>query len=242
MASYTVFIEVCKHNFPNVPKSTVRNWCKSLEIRLLTCTTNERSCFKEKNPGLGGAFGLIKEVDLQRLKEYQGSKRAKFSQSPYQTTTVIGESRSKCTNNFPTSAIVSYSESSDGDLSPSMLYESEVPSSSSCIATIDVDKPAEITTGTPTTHGSRKRIQLSFHECSESLKKELSTLVSFYTRTLNPNRQGPAFAKAMIDKMKERAMCFLFYCKNNKKTEQLSLDLFNNRVIYRIFRTFKRRA
>ena len=223
------FIEVCKHTFPNVPKSTVRNWCKSLEIQLLTCTSNERSCFKEKIPGLGGAFGLIKEVDLQRLEEYQGSKRAKFShQSSSQTTAVIGESRSKFTNNFPTSAIVSYSESSDEDPSPSMLNESEVPSSSSCSATIDVDKPAEITTGTPTTHGSRKRIQLSIHECSESLKKELSTLVSFYTRTLNPNRQGPAFAKATIDKMKERAMCFLFYCKNNKKTEQLSLDLFNN--------------
>ncbi len=111
-----------------------------------------------------------------------------------------------------------------------MLNESEVPlsSSSSCVATIEVDKPTEITAGTPSTHRSRKRTQLSFHECSDNLKGQINELLNFYQRTLNPNRQGPAFAKATLDKMKERAMCFLFYCKNDRKIEQLSLDLFNN--------------
>ena len=98
--------------------------------------------------------------------------------------------------------------------------ESEVPSSSSCSATIEVGKLAEITTGTPSTHRGRKRAQLSFHECSDYLKEELN-------QPVNPNQQGRAFAKATVDKMKERAMCFLFYCKNNTKIEELSLGLFN---------------
>ena len=219
------FIEVCKHLFPNVPKSTVRNWCKSMEIQLLTCTNSERSCFKARNPSLGGTFGLIKGGDLERLKEYRGSKRARFSQSSSETTSVNNESSSTYTNNF--GSIVTYSDSSDED-SPIVLTESEVHLPSSSVATIEVDKHADnVETGT-TTYKSRKRTQLSFDECPNNLKREVNELVNFYQRTLNPNRHGPAFASATIDKMKERAMCFLFYCKNNKKIEQLSLDLFNN--------------
>jgi hypothetical protein len=69
---------------------------------------------------------------------------------------------------------------------------------------------------------------LSLEECTDNLKGELNELVHFYQPTLNPSRLGPALAKAMFDKIRERVMCFLFYCKNDRKIEQLLLDHFNN--------------
>ena len=73
------FIEVCQQLFPQTPKSTVRNWCRSLKIPTVTCEPAERSRFKTNNAGLGGTFGLISQDEVERLMEFRASKRARLT-------------------------------------------------------------------------------------------------------------------------------------------------------------------
>ena len=51
----------------------------------------------------------------------------------------------------------------------------------------------------------------------------MKKLGPFYERVLNPIHPGPAFGTETLDKLKERALCFLYYCKNVKNTVDLSL-------------------
>ena len=68
------FIEVCVDLFPEVTKSTVRSWLKILQIPCITCTQKERSFFRDHNPYLSGAFGLIYEEDVRLLVKYRDEK------------------------------------------------------------------------------------------------------------------------------------------------------------------------
>ena len=68
------FIESCNVLFTNTPKSTVRNWTKTLQIPTLLCSPEERAHFRRDNPSLSGCFGLISHNDLARLICFQSSR------------------------------------------------------------------------------------------------------------------------------------------------------------------------
>lgn len=55
----------------------------------------------------------------------------------------------------------------------------------------------------------KKRVQLRVEECPDALKHEMKQLRTFYERLLNPLRRGAAHAPATLNKIKERALCFL---------------------------------
>ena len=57
---YYCFIEICQHLFSENPKSTVRNWCRTLKISTVACEPAERLCFRKGNPSLGGTFGYMR--------------------------------------------------------------------------------------------------------------------------------------------------------------------------------------
>ena len=63
----------------------------------------------------------------------------------------------------------------------------------------------------------------------------MKKLGPFYERVLNPIHPGPAFGTEKLDKLKERALCFLYYCKNVKNIVDLSLAWFNNTNLYTVY-------
>ena len=79
---------------------------------------------------------------------------------------------------------------------------------------------------------ARKRYQLPIQECSEELKTELKDLRRFYERPLNPLRSTAPFATATLEKLRERTLCFIHYCKNVKNITELRLSLFSNSSLY----------
>ena len=79
---------------------------------------------------------------------------------------------------------------------------------------------------------ARKRYRLPIEECSEELKTELKDLRKFYERPLNPLRSAAPFATATLEKLRERTLCFLHYCKNVKNITELRLSVFSNSTLY----------
>ena len=226
---YYCFIEICQHLFPETPRSTVRNWCRTLKISTVTCEPAERHCFRKGNPSLGGTFGLISSQELERLIDFRANKRARIdnlSRTAETITTACNtpqSSTAKATDvNNSSPLIVEYSDSSDED------QQVPVPATNTASSS---DASKERASGTRTKKTS-KRIQLLIEECSDQLQDEMKELRKFYERTLNPHRRGPPFAKATLDKLKERTLCFLFYCKNVKNIMNLSLSLLSDTNIY----------
>ena len=227
---YYCFIEICQHIFPDTPKSTVRNWCRTLKISTVMCEPAERVYFRKENPSLGGTFGLISSQELERLIDFRADKRARYdgpSCSAETITTACNTAESstaKATDVDNSSRlIVEYSDSSDESSTQQPVSVTNAESSS--------DALKERASGTRT-NKTLKRVQLPIEECSQQLQDEMKELRKFYERTLNPNRRGPPFAKATLDKLKERVLCFFFYCKNVKNMIDLSLSLFSDTNIY----------
>ncbi len=231
--------EICQHLFPDIPKSTVRNWCRTLEISTVTCEPAERLCFRERNPSLGGTFGLIRGQELERLIDFRANKRARCtpSSSTETITTASNTIRSPTTNaqNVPRCSkdIVPYSESSDEGEAASIPIQdlpNESPSDPLNESTSEIQSNTESDTKKP--QDTKKRVQLPIEDCSDHLKDEMKQLLKFYERPLNPQRCGPPFAQATLDKLKERAMCYFYYCKNLRNIVDLKLSLFSDTKLY----------
>lgn len=217
------FIEVCQTLFPDTPKSTVRNWIKTLNISTVTCQAEERTIFKARNASLAGTFGLIEHDSLVRLINHRGVKRPAVSSES--STTCSASTSANPEPNADTSTpkpcrvdeenviepkrrrVVTYSDSSDGENS--------------------TDQPC-----TSITNSSKSSCKLSMSEAPEQLQKEVKNLRSFYRKDLNPNRRGSKLSTVTIEKLTERVMCFMFYCKNIESRTDLSLTLFNNVELY----------
>ena len=132
----------------------MRRWCKSLKIKKSTCSDAERSSFKYKNPGLGGAFGLIQQQELQRLIDSRTNKRARLQETASSSGTSTAKSSTTNTGNLGSKyvAVVDYSESCDED-SPPVSDHPEVPLSTTIVAlddwyenTSEVESPARAKT------------------------------------------------------------------------------------------------
>ena len=230
------FIEVCQQLFPQTPKSTVRNWCRSLKIPTVTCEPAERSRFKTNNAGLGGTFGLISQDEVERLMEFRASKRARLtvatteSCSSAETITTAELSTDQVSKTINSTIageremsrdIVVYSDSSESENETLRVKSPVMPSTPEVQCTPET-KPVT----------ARKRYRLPIEECSEELKTELKDLRKFYERPLNPLRSAAPFATATLEKLRERTLCFLHYCKNVKNITELRLSVFSNSTLY----------
>ncbi|XP_028418854.1 uncharacterized protein LOC114544401 [Dendronephthya gigantea] len=117
--TYHCFIDVCEKIFTDTPKSTVRNWLKSLNISTTPCATlEERIHFRRRNASLGATFSLIRDEDVTRLIAYRSEgarKRARHSHSSSATILDAGDvpSPSLATTDNP---IVRHSHSSSATI------------------------------------------------------------------------------------------------------------------------------
>ncbi|XP_028394270.1 uncharacterized protein LOC114545159 [Dendronephthya gigantea] len=214
--TYYCFIDVCEKIFTDTPKSTVRNWLKSLNISTTPCATlEERIHFRRRNASLGATFSLIRDEDLTRLMAYRSEgarKRARLSHSSSATILDAADvaSPSLATTDNP---IVSYNLSVESDSD-----EQEPP----------VEKKFKDETTSP----KRNTYTIALDSAPERLKNEVKDLRHFYLKALNHHRAGPPFSKTTVDKMVERAMSFMYFCLNVKNIAMLTLDLFNNIELY----------
>ena len=150
------FIEVCVQLFPYSPKSTVRNWLKLLEISTATCSAEERTFFRGKNPALSGSFGLISHGDLVRLKDFHDTHRSpdrkRSKLVPMATTTTSPgtadstDSKTTASESALKSLSASYISSSDDD-SDGGTAKLMVPTN-----TISGKPESDFTCPTPTTN------------------------------------------------------------------------------------------
>ena len=198
----------------------VRSWCGSLKNPTVKCEPAERSRFKTNNACLGGTFGLISQDEVERLMEFRESKRARptvattESCSPAETITTSELSTDQVSTTINSTIageremsrdIVVYSDSSESENETLRVKSPVMPSTPEVQCTPET-KPVT----------ARKRYQLPNEECSEELKTELKDLRKFYERLLNPLQSTAPFATATLEKLRERTLCFLHYCKNVK--------------------------
>ena len=190
--------------FIDVPKSMVRNWCRTLKISTVTWEPAERLCFRQENPSLGGTFGLISSQELECLIDFRANKRACYNDPSCSAETITtacntAQSFTAKTTDVDNSSrlIVEYSDSSDESQQPVSVTYAESSS----------DALKERASGTPTNKTS-KRVQLPIEECSHQLQDEMKELQKFYERTLKPHRCRPPFVKATLDKLKEGTLRF----------------------------------
>lgn len=86
----------------------------------------------------------------------------------------------------------------------------------------------------------RSKYKLSKAEIPENLKCELTSVRRFYTRPINPKRQATNFSLSTTDKMLERILCFLYFCKNHRNIVQLTLSLYNDVTLFSKYVTYLR--
>lgn len=94
------------------------------------------------------------------------------------------------------------------------------------------DELVELPTYSPVRGKRRSTSILSLEDAPEQLRTEIKSLRRYYETVLNPARPSPPFSKITTDKMIERLMGFMFYCRNVEQTKNLSLSLFSDANLY----------
>ena len=70
--------------------------------------------------------------------------------------------------------------------------------------------------------------KLDENDMSPELKQEIKDMTVFYTRPLNPKRDGLPLSPTTMEKTNERSRCFLFYVRAMHPSKTLSLSLCND--------------